>query len=346
MNHLLLNITFIATSLIGGAVFAASPTQDPWDGHPKISKGTNTEEYIATMHNKFGDISKNYEEGGAYYYSNFLNSFGLTEALNAEQEVIFCGSNDWSFNEMISDIQQNLHIANFNETFSIDTELKEDSTTTGIPPAYFDSSVHLTLKRNSNSVAKGRFCYDVSNKSGKVSYRTTGAELQTFCDPTKSQPQVFQDPVSGFSCSVSLDIPLKLGETRYLRQAQTINSKTVASGFAGCYKNSVTGDAEFKLIENPSTCSKANRESCNSTCDWAYKQVCDAQTMPRWGNNMCGGQPTIIFTNNVINVSSSDAKSTYNGVLYKGEAIMRCDMISGIARWVVQSGTCSPMSSN
>ena len=71
----------------------------------------------------------------------------------------------------------------------------------------------------------------------------------------------YSDEVSGYNCSLKLDIPLKAGETRYLRQLQT-GQKTVASGFVGCYKNSPGSSPQIKLIDNPDSCTPNARGTC------------------------------------------------------------------------------------
>lgn len=329
-------------SFIHNVGHAAS--DDLWSGKPKVIKKEGASRtYTAGMHNRFSGLSSKYQENGEFFYSNYTNSFGQKEALNTKQEMIFCNPGDMSFSDMIEDMQNGNGAANFVDSFDQNTKFAEDASTIGFAPEYFDSSVRGVLANNANANSKGRFCYDLTDRAGKVDFRTAGAENEVFCAPSSVSPLSFVDGVSGFSCKIKLDIPLKVGETRFMRQLQEVGEKTIASGFAGCYKNEVTGKSEFKLIENPATCTSKNRDQCNYSCDWAHKMVCDAKTMPRWGSGKCGGFPTLIFKGDSIYVDSSDQLSfdQSSGTLYSGGALLSCNIVGDTSQWVVLEQSCN-----
>lgn len=314
-----------------------------WTDQPRVTQRSNSSRsYTAAMHNRFAGLQPKYQENGEFFYSNYTDSFGQKQALNPDQEVVFCGAGDLSFNDTIEWLQQTAPSAGFVVDANSEQSVRYDSSTIGFGPEQFDTAVRRTLTNNGNQTAKGRFCYDVNDVAQNVDYRTPGAEREVFCDPASEPELLFSDPVSGFSCQIQLDAPLKVGETKFMRQLQTGVSKTIAQGFAGCYRNEVSGLAEFKLIENPSSCTSKNRDSCNYTCEWAHKMICDAKLMPRWGGGKCGALPTVIFKGDVLPVSSSDQLS-YSKVderLYVGEALMQCSLVGGQAQWVITSEEC------
>ena len=219
--------------------------------------------------------------------------------------------------------------------------IEDDSSTMGFSAAEFDVEVKAALEQNVNS--KGRFCYDMTDFANRVDYRDGVAATATYCSSSMSGVS-FVDDESGYSCQLNLDVDLKVGETRYLRQLQGTNV-TVGQGFLGCYKNPSTGSPELELISNPSTCTGSSRSTCNYTCDWADDVVCESVDMPRWGANKCGGIATTIFKDEAISVTSSDGISydTSAGVLYRGSAAMRCAMVGAEAEWIVTSQNCSPV---
>ena len=221
-----------------------------------------------------------------------------------------------------------------------------DATSVGFTPNQLSSAIESVLTgSNATSNSLGRFCYRENDT--KVDYRSPGAASAVYCDPSRvtahAQPKTFTDTSSMQSCSLKLDAPIKVGETRFLRQLQTDSEITIAQGFLGCYKNQDTGSPEVVLIDNPPSCTKTNRADCAHTCEWAYQVVCDATKMPRWGGGQCGAFGTMIFKDDVIDVSSVDTLS-YNkdtNKQFRGEAIMTCAMISGQAQWIVNNSTCT-----
>lgn len=354
INKLLNQKTLFFAALLtlsNSASVMSQETNHPkyWDSQSITSQVSRAKTYTAAMHTRFSDLKSNYELGGVHYYSNDTDTFGFPEALNTEQEMIFCTGADVNFTTAFKRAAASGVIsgesvkANQNQWMqgSGNFRVNDDSSTMGFTPSEFDVEVRTALLNNNNS--KGRFCYDMNDYANRVDYRNSGAAQATYCDPAASgSSKTYQDPISGYSCRLDLDIPLKVGETRFLRQLQS-NTPTIGQGYLGCYKNATTGEPELELIANPDNCTATSRGSCNHTCDWADEVVCTSSTMPRWSGGMCGGVGTTIFKGEAIDVPSSDATS-YNsaeGVLYRGTATMRCAVVSGTAQWVVTSQSCS-----
>lgn len=336
-THVLLIAALLTPSLASAANY--------WTAEQgRVKRSTHsTSGYDAALHQGFQN-KQDYEEGGRFYYSEFVNSFGQKEVLNTDQEIIFCGPNDKTFSETISTLFKGP-----GQGFQVEGEyaVRDDSTSIGFTPEAFNQSVYNTLVNNSNSTAKGRFCYRENNS--KVDYRNPGAEKAVYCDPRTSSAhgaeKVFLDTSSGNSCAIALDIPLKLGETRFVRQLQETGSITIGQGFLGCYPNATSSLPEVVLIDNPESCTKTNRANCTKTCEWAYEVVCDAALMPKWGGGKCGAVGTMLFKDDIIEVNSADSLSydVSSNQLYRGEAVMSCAMISERAQWVVSNQSCSPV---
>jgi hypothetical protein len=324
-----------------------------WPEDRRVDSG-RVKNYSASLHNQMNSIKGRYEENGEFYYSDVINSFGFRDVLNARQEMIFCGAGDVTFSDVIQNVAASGRQSGYVDLPSLPVGqsgwtngVLHSSTTMGMPFQEFVSVVEGALINNASAQAKGRFCYDRFDSN--VDYRRAGSEDEVYCDTTDIVPS-YTDTVSGFSCQLNLDVPLKLGETRYVRQSQ-LNEATVAKGFLGCYSNPSSGAAELVLIDNPDSCSPSNRSGCVRTCDWAQDVVCEASDMPRWGpNNACGGYGTTVFKGDVIDVASSPqlSLSVSTGIVFEGRATMFC-AVSGIgearqANWQLLSGsTCSPL---
>jgi hypothetical protein len=336
----LLTMPFMASSQV---------TNNPvyWADDPVSEIGV-APTYTSAMHTRFADLTANYEEGGIYYYSDTTNTFGYLEVLNTEQEMLFCTGSEVNFTTAYKLAAEAGLITG--DTVKIDEskwapgagdfKVDDDSSTMGFSPSEFDVEVRAALENN--SATKGRFCYDMTDYANRVDYRNAAAAVATYCSSGLGGVS-FNDDVSGYSCELDLDVDLKVGETRYLRQLQS-TSVTIGQGFLGCYKNPTTGIPELELISNPSTCTPSSRSTCNYSCDWADDVVCASVNMPRWGGDKCGGLGTTIFKDEAISVSSSDGLSydTDAGVLYQGSASMRCAMVGTTAQWIVTSQNCSP----
>ena len=307
-----------------------------WDGAHRETN-SNPVTYTASMHNRFNDIKSNYEENGKYYYGDTINSFGFKEVLNYEEEMVFCGAGDENFSDAVRIASQMSRSADAGMASTLG-DIRSDSTDFSMSPQNIDSAIKQVLVNNSNATAKGRFCYKTSDS--KVSYRQSGSATAVYCPA--GTPLSYVDPVSGHSCTLELDVPLKKGETRFLRQLQT-GFTTVAQGFVGCYASTTSGVPQVKLVDNPEGCSASNRDQCIRTCDWADDVVCDPRDMPRWGGGMCGAYGTVLFKGDVLEVNSSNAISydSSTGTYYSGSAVMSCSLVSGKAQWTVVEQTCS-----
>jgi hypothetical protein len=325
-----------------------------WSEDRRVDSG-RVNNYSAALHNQMTSIRGRYEENGEFYYSDAINSFGFREVLNTRQEIIFCGAGDVTFSDLIQDVAASGRQSGYTDLPDLPVGQSgwtkgvfHSSTTMGMPFQEFVSAVESALINNANSQAKGRFCYDRLDTN--IDYRRAGSEDEVYCDTSDTVPP-YTDTVSGFSCRLDLDVPLKLGETRYIRQSQ-LNEVTVAQGFLGCYSNPSSGAAELVLIDNPDSCTPSNRADCVRTCDWAQDVVCEASDMPRWGPlNACGGYGTTIFKDDVVDVLSSPQLSlgVSTGTLYEGRATMTCSVSgvgeSRVANWQLLSGsTCLPLS--
>lgn len=353
MRHYTILIVAMITSL---SLSTPAEATKYWpDSEERVKRSThNISSYNPALHKTFSNHA-DYEEGGRYYYrgpAGHVNSFGQQERLNTDQEILFCGPGDRTFSETLTSLYNQKNLFAELRTWYGDSapatsspfSVKDDSTSVGFTPAMFEDAVENTLLNNSNDRVKGRFCYRENDTM--VDYRTPGAEKAVYCDPatgSHGQPHIFIDTSSLKTCEIVLDVPIKVGETRFVRQLQETSDFTIAQGFVGCYANESSGLPEVKLIENPPTCNKINREDCARTCEWAHQVVCDAKLMPKWGGGQCGAFGTMIFKDDVIDVGSVDSLS-YNREtkkLYRGEAIMSCAMVSGKAQWVVNDATCN-----
>ena len=314
--------------------------------------------YFVGFHNSLtSTIKSKYEENGEYYYNNHgVNSFGLREPLNVEFEMITCDSGERSFQHVVSDMIS----ASRAEGNSFSKEcigescierygVLDDTTSMPISPQTFQNIITAILTgTNATDNARGRLCYDMENDSGAMNYKEPQAAEEVYCEKGQILPE-YNDDASGLSCELELDIPLKLGKTRFVRQNQD-GSPTIGQGFIICDSHPSTGNAKVELVANPRTC-ESNRADCLRTCDWAENVVCESVDMPRWGGTdgrRCGALATTIFKGDAISVSAS-AQLSYSeseGVVYEGSAIMSCALVSGEAEWIISDQTCSPQSSN
>lgn len=347
MKYFVILLLFILNSLAFSS-YASEPNY--WSGPVKVD-ANRLNSYTSTMHTRFNDISENYQQNGIYFYSGLINSFGMKEVLDPSQQPIFCSPNDRSFTEAFFiaafNARQDQHTEDSTNAIqaSKDMLINFDSTNFGVDPFAVDEEIRNALINNSNAGTKGRFCYDINDYANKVNYRQAGAEQETFCGQGASFN--YADDISGFSCSLALDAPLKVGETRFVRQLQNANSltSTVGQGLLGCYQNEVTGRSEVSLLDNPDSCSSDNRQSCIRSCDWADNVVCDPRDMPNWGLlGQCAGIGTVIFKNDILEVNSNNGLS-YNPITeetFGGTATMACQSLGGNSvEWIIVSQTCN-----
>jgi hypothetical protein len=333
--------------------YAGNP--DYWSGRP-ISKesGRATNVYTAAMHES-SSVRGEFKENGRFYFSGEFNSFGFPEVLNPEQQVIFCNPGDRTFSDAIrgASATRTLHPYQRIESPSYapgkQTWVKETATTVGFRPSTLDAEIVSVFEGSATPVLPpntyGRFCYDPD--STDVNYENPATRTNTYCDSSTASPFTFVDPVSSFQCQLSLDVNLKLGQTRFVRQLEsgTSSTPTVSQGFISCRQNNA-GFAVLELEGNPESCGPTNRESCVRSCDWAENVVCDPREMPRWGAGRCGAYGTMLFKDDVLEVNSS-AQLSYDeasGKLYKGSALMACvavESVGGlIANWSILESSC------
>lgn len=313
-------------------------------GESRVKRSTHsTSGSNAALHETFPNHA-DYKEGGRFYYSNFVNSFGQREVLDTSKEIIYCEVNDRNFSETVESLYKE---GGAGFATSAEFSVRDDATTVGFTPEALNSAIYQTLLNNSSNNTKGRFCYREDDI--KVDYRTPGAESAVYCDPQRvalhATPKTFIDTSSGNACEIKLDAPLKLNQTRFIRQLQEFGDITIAQGFIGCFKNPISGTPEVTLVDNPSSCTKTSRESCVRTCEWAHQVVCDAKDMPSWGGGNCKAYGSMLFKDDAINVNSIDNLSFNldSRTLYRGSAIMSCSMLDGRAQWIVSSQTCEPV---
>jgi hypothetical protein len=306
----------------------------------RVNETSRSKEYTANMHNRFPSIKDRYEEGGVYFYSDAVNTFGQREALNPQQEVIFCQPGDKNFSSAVVEASSMRDTDSYSG--SGEFRVKDDASTAGLSPSLLELSIRNALQNNANDQTKGRFCYDENDYAGRVDYRNPSSSQAIYCDPNSSSTLDFTDEVSGFGCGLDLDIPLKAGETRFIRQLQE-GQPTIAQGFVGCYNNPSTGSPELTLIQNPESCSASSRGECLRTCDWADQVVCSSKDMPGWGG-ACRAVATQIFKDDSITVQAYSAISVgTSGVRFEGQAEMSCQMVGNQAQWVVTSSSCNPI---
>jgi hypothetical protein len=336
----------------GDVALADRSNKDPiyWSTAERRIKPNRSSVYKATMHNDFPNIRQKYEENSEHYYSENINSFGTREVFDATKEQLFCSGSGRTFSETVlaasrasnasrSAYQPPHTYTNKSGQVGVGMGVRYDFGSFGLDQLTLDDQIGITLGLNSGS--KGRFCKKINDPS--INYRTANAGKQVYCDPSATESISFTDPVSGFSCAFELDIPLKVGETRFMRQLQGSFS-TVAQGFIGCYQNEA-GFSKTVLIDNPESCTSSNRETCIKSCDWALDVVCDPRDMPRWGAGKCAGIGTVIFKNDIITVDSTSRLSfdASSRIQYSGTAVMACSTISKSAQWVVTESSCSPV---
>tara|TARA_B100000949_G_scaffold14773_2_gene11423 strand:- start:1875 stop:2936 length:1062 start_codon:yes stop_codon:yes gene_type:complete len=318
----------------------------PYFSGARTKERSTPDTYSADMHTLLQDSSlrEQYEENGRFYYSGVTNSFGFEEVINPKEEVIFCAPSDMTFSDAVREAaSQGVPASHFVTNDYDGWGVREDSTSFSLSPTHMQSGILNTMISNS----KGRFCYRPDDNNVDYRYSNADSAKAVYCD--SGQVRSYVDEVSGFACNLTLDVDLKVGRTRYVRQLQDTAS-TVAQGFLGCYANETSGVAELHLIENPDDCSSSNRTSCINSCDWAEDVVCDPRDMPSWGGGMCAGYGTVIFKGDVIEVQSSPQLSYQQGeggsiVKYSGTATMMCVMVDdgtgNKARWSVVDSNCT-----
>jgi len=297
----------------------------------RVLRGNYPQIYSSSLHDEMS-IKDKYIEGGVYYLRGETNSFGEDEAVNTQQEIILCSNGDKTFTEVAKSSMSKVLFADH------DGKVIKDSASIGVLPNQFIADLEEGLTNNANNNTKGRFCYKVNNPD--VNYKTVGAENASFC-AKGSSTGIFEDPVTRNRCELILDIDLKAGESRYLRQPQG-NFRTISQGFVRC-ANEGLGQPELELISNPSNCGANNASACNFSCIWADNSACSGSVMPRWGGGACGGVGATIFLNDVINIEASRALSFdfQNGTQYEGSAQMNCQSVGETAVWVIVSSNCT-----
>tara|TARA_R110001583_G_scaffold4718_14_gene26912 strand:+ start:7480 stop:8490 length:1011 start_codon:yes stop_codon:yes gene_type:complete len=327
MNKLIkLKLLFLALSIS----FAASSENDSESSLQRMSQGNYAQVYTSSLHDEMSIIDR-YTEGGVYYLRGEVNSFGEDEVINTQQEVIFCSGTDLTFTEVaklsLSRVQFEDH----------DGLVIKDSASTGALPNQFISDLEDGLRNNGNSNAKGRFCYKVNNSD--VSYFTAGSEDASHCEEGSSTG-VFLDPVTSNRCELILDMDLKAGESRYIRQPEA-SFRTIAQGFVRCNDDGF-GQPTLELIANPASCGTTSTSTCNYSCIWADGLACSGASMPRWGGGSCGGIGATLFRDDVININSSRALSfnVQSGLQYEGSAVMSCNQVGEQSVWVIDSSNC------
>lgn len=243
----------------------------------RVKKEEGQPFYSATLHSRFS-FRSDYEEGGRFYYSDTTDSFGNKEVLDTESEMIFCGPGDRSFTDTVINAASRSRTSGY-DTVDQEFGVKHDSTTVGFSPSQFEAEISTTLQNNANtSGTKGRFCYDESDASNRISYRKSGSESAIYCNQLDFSAATFLDPISGQSCKIKLDVPIKVGSKRLVRQLQGDSSLTVGEGYLGCY-SSESGDPSLRLHSNSDECSLGNYAECSLTCDWAENLVCNPNEM-------------------------------------------------------------------
>jgi hypothetical protein len=332
---ILINICFFAS--VGVCSFQVGAWQAQlWNGEKVKQPTVDNKIYSTTLHDFFPDIKEKYQEGGDFYYRDGVNTFGEKEPFNYQQEVVECQEGEVGFLDAIEQAQQT---AISSSTQHSGSGLKYSSVNVGISPSIMNQSIYNALITNGNNHAKGRFC--LKRNDPKIIYKNPNDANEVFCE--KGVSLSFLDPVSGYSCSVKLDVDLKLNQLRLVRQLQ-YGADTLGQAYFGCYSNPVTGVAEVQLIENPPNCNDSG--GCFKTCQWASDVVCLGELMPRWGNNNeCGALPTTIFRGEEIGVSASPALSYINNVQYEGSATLKCVVVGGEddyhAVWSVTNAQCN-----
>lgn len=343
MNTLKLSLSVLL--IVFGCKSYAEQSKNTYFKEERVRKQEGKENasafYSATLHSRFS-FRSDYEEGGRFYYSDNVDSFGNQEVLDTETEMIFCGPGDRSFTDTIINAASNSRTSG-SHVDGQEFGVSHDSTTVGFSPSQFEDEISATLQNNANTPGtKGRFCYDESDANDRVSYRRLGSEKAVYCDPNDFSTATFPDLVSGKSCELKLDIPIKVGSKRLVRQLQGDSSLTVGEGYLGCYA-SESGEPLLRLHSNSDECALGNYTECSLTCDWAENLVCNPKEMPAWGK--CKGVGTLLFKNDSVVVKSVDALSydPDGDTLYQGQATFSCRVGSGGPFWSVSEPTCSPV---
>lgn len=330
------SIALVVASMLPSLALADNPTYFSGD---RVVEVERTDEYTATMHNNFSFASK-YEEGGVYYYSSGTDSFGNLQVLDTTTEMVFCGSGDKDFMDTVNSVASS---SVGSEYESGSSGINTDATQAGFSADEMEDGIRSTLLNNANSQAKGRFCYDESDSAGRIDYRTSGAESAIYCSPDDFSAATFTDETSGKTCSIELDVAIKVGSRRIVRQLQSASSTTIGEGYLGCYANAATGEPVLQLHANSSDCSGSSSAECSLTCDWAENLVCNPVDLPSWG--YCEGQGTLVFANDVISVSSIPGLSydTETGKQYTGSATFTCRSTDSGTYWSLGESSCTEM---
>lgn len=322
MNNYKMFLLFLVLSAMSINAFA---NED--ESASRVNKGNYPQIYSNSLHDEMS-IAERYQEGGIYYLRGTVNSFGEQEAVNTQQEVVFCTGGDETFTDIAKASLSSTQFADH------DGLVVKDSASTGALPSQFISALENGLKGNS----KGRFCYKQNNPD--VEYRTAGAEVANYCAKGTSTG-VFLDEFTGNRCELILDIDLKAGESRYLRQPDG-DYRTISQGFVNCSNDGLT-QPELSLVSNPESCGVGGGGLCSYSCIWADDKACSGSILPRWGGGSCGGIGSTIFVDDSLNVKSSSALSfnVISGTLYEGSAQMSCESVNGSAVWVITDSNCT-----
>lgn len=323
MNKLIKMKLLVLTAAMSFTALSNNDTEN----RQRISKGNYAQIYSSSLHEEMSIINR-YVEGGVYYLRGEINSFGEDEAVNTQQEVIFCSGTDLTFTEVAKLSLSRVQFADH------DGLVIKDSASTGALPNQFINDLESGLRNN----GKGRFCYKVNNAD--VSYFTAGSAEAGYCGKGTSTG-IFEDPVTRNRCELVLDIDLKAGESRYLRQPET-GFRTIAQGFVRC-NDSGLGSPTLELISNPDSCGPGSTSTCNFSCIWADGVACSGSSMPRWGGGNCGGVGTTIFKDDIVNINSLNALSfnVLTGLQYRGSAAMSCKSLGELSIWVVDTSNCN-----
>ncbi len=337
----MLRMLSILAVFLGGFAGASVASDPDYFSGERVKTTSREPVYNTRLHKRFA-LADEYEQGGAFYYrSNELNSFGMREVLNTEQELIFCSGGEKDFTDAMfrASTTSSSLAAYGDETVFTGEGVRADATTASFSPSSMESAIETTLLSNSGN-ARGRFCYKRTN--AQVDFRNPDANEAVYC-PEGGVKTIF-DMASGETCTLELDINLRVGKTRYLRQLNGENSRTVSQGFLSCEED-IDGNPMLELVANPDGCTRGEggQDACNNSCSWAKDVVCDPINMPRWGGGKCGGMGTVIFKDDVIEVNAHPNLSydDESGSLYEGYATMSCQMVSGKAQWVVASNVCN-----
>lgn len=172
----ILTLSLSILLVLGYEAYADTP-KNTYFKEERVKKEEGQPFYSATLHSRFS-FGDDYEENGRFYYSDSTDSFGNKEVLDTETEMIFCGPNDRSFTDTIINAASRNRTSGYN-TVGQEFGVSHDSTTVGFTPSQFESEISTTLQNNANTPGtKGRFCYDESDASDRVSYRFSGQRVR------------------------------------------------------------------------------------------------------------------------------------------------------------------------